>query len=460
MILKNDCIDSFKEKLKNHFFYPFTEDQNNLLEESISFLKNEKINPLLIITGFAGTGKSSFLGALVKSLKEINVKTCLLGPTGRSSKVLSAYSDANAFTIHRKIYFHSKQKNGSYKSSLAPNKHKNTLFIIDECSMIPKNKLLDDILSYVFNGINCQLIFIGDPGQLPPIGESLSPALDKRYLQRNHPSLSISHVHLNQIVRQKQSSGILYNANRVRNNNTFNKIKTNSFNDIQSLNGSELQAELENSYQEVGEEETIIITRSNKRANNYNSHIRKELFWRESPIEKNDLIMAIKNNYFWTENEENSFIANGEFFEVIKFIKEEIIYNTVFLRAKINLNNTIKEILIFKKSIEIEKASLDFDFQNTLYKEIEKDFLYMRNKKDRSKAILTNSYYNALQVKFGYAITGHKSQGGQWKHVYIDLGYITPEHLDENFKRWLYTAMSRAKEKLFLINFPDFLLSK
>jgi len=457
MILKKNCVKDFDELIKNHFKHRLTSDQEALMNVLIKFMTTHTSRPLLIVTGYAGTGKSSFFGALIKSLKDLKLKACLLAPTGRASKVLSLFANLESSTIHRKIYFHTKKTDGSYKVNLAPNKHENTLFVIDESSMIPKNKLLHDIINYVYNGKNCQLIFIGDSGQLPPVGSSFSPALDKTYLKSQFNPLSIYHFHLNEIVRQHKNSGILYNATNIRNNHIFQSLKSTSFEDVIRVNGMDLQDNLQSSYDKVGEEETIIITRSNKRANNYNSHLRNRIFWREQTIEKGDLIMVIKNNYYWTEEDKNDFLANGEIFEVTKFIKEENIYNTTFLRVRIKASEKEREVLLFKDSFNIESAQLNPEFQNNLFIEVENDFAYMSNKKDRINAVTSNAYYNALQVKFAYAITCHKSQGGQWKHVYIDLGYITKDRMDKDFARWLYTAFSRSKEKLYLINFPEFL---
>ena len=467
MILNNKHLDRFESIIKRYFKHTFTAQQKDLIQGLKKFIFTVNTKDLFIISGYAGTGKSSLIGAIVKSLEEIDYSTCLLAPTGRATKVLAEFSNKKSSTIHRKIYHHTKNKNGSFSTKLSINKSQNTLFIIDESSMIPDqsnnsggNNLLDDLISYIYSGKNCKLIFIGDTGQLPPVGSLFSPALSLEYLKEYYPSININIFHLNEVVRQKEKSGIIVNATNTRSSKQMNFLEWEHFNDVEYVEGRELQDTIEQSYDNTGISETIIITRSNKRANEYNNQIRKRLLWKESSIEKGDIIMVTKNNYFWAEKGE--LLANGEMFEVVKIMKEEFIYEMDFINIRIRgvNNKEEKDLVIFKELLENDSPNLSWDILSNLYKEIAKDFDYISNKKDLKSSVLSNKYYNALQVKFSYAVTCHKAQGGQWDNVFIDLGYITKDRINKEFMRWLYTAITRAKRKVFLINFPDYLLKK
>ena len=467
MILNNKHLDRFESIIKRHFKHTFTAQQKDLIQGLKKFIFSINTKDLFIISGYAGTGKSSLIGAIVKSLEEIDYNTCLLAPTGRATKVLSEFSNKKSYTIHRKIYHHTKNKNGSFSTKLSINKSQNTLFIIDESSMIPDQSnniggqnLLDDLISYIYSGKNCKLIFIGDTGQLPPVGSLFSPALSLEYLKEYYPSININVFHLNEVVRQREKSGIIVNATHTRSSKKMNFLEWEQFNDVEYVEGRELQDAIEQSYDNTGISETIIITRSNKRANEYNNQIRKRLLWKESSIEKGDIIMVTKNNYFWAEKGE--LLANGEMFEVVKIMKEEFIYEMNFINIRIRgvNNKEEKDLVIFKELLQSDSPNLPWDILSNLYKEIAKDFDYISNKKDLKSSVLSNKYYNALQVKFSYAVTCHKAQGGQWDNVFIDLGYITKERINKEFMRWLYTAITRAKSKVFLINFPDYLLKK
>ncbi len=467
MILNNKYLDSFESIIKRHFKHTFTAQQRDLILDLEKFIFSLNNKGLYIISGYAGTGKSSLIGAIVKSLEEIDYNTCLLAPTGRATKVLAEFSNKKSSTIHRKIYHHTKNKNGSFSTKLSVNKSRNTLFIIDESSMIPDRSnssiglnLLDDLISYIYSGKNCKLIFIGDIGQLPPVGSLFSPALSLEYLKKNYPSIDINIFQLNKVVRQKEKSGIIVNATNIRLSNQMNFLELDEFNDVEYVEGRELQETLEESYNNTGISETIIITRSNKRANEYNNQIRSRLLWREESIEKGDIIMVTKNNYFWAEKGE--LLANGEMFEVIKIMKEEFIYDMDFINIRIRgvNNKEEKDLLIFKELLQNDSPNLSWETLSNLYQEIAKDFDYISNKKDLKSSVLSNKYYNALQVKFSYAVTCHKAQGGQWNNVFIDLGYISKDRINKEFMRWLYTAITRAKKKVFLINFPNYLLKK
>lgn len=463
----------FKKQILQFFDHTPTDDQHRLLFELEKFLKNKESHQVFILKGYAGTGKTSVLGAFVKTLSHFKVKTRLLAPTGRAAKVLSLKSSKEAYTIHKQIYRRNSKIDESSGMALAPNLHTNTVFIVDEASMIgdhsllndgtvSNRNLLDDLFEYVFSGKNCKLILLGDEGQLPPVGCDHSPALDAKFLKNSFFSINITEFSLNKVLRQADESGILLNATNLRSlkEDESPHFKVKGFSDFIRLPGDEFQDSLEASYANYGVEDTIIITRSNKRANAYNNQIRARLLWYDEALCSGDCLMVVKNNYYWVDDQTKmGFIANGESLKVIRIKKLEEMYGFEFARVIIKFVDYDElpemEVLVFMESLQVEAPSIPRQRLKELFFAVEQDYLHEKNKKKRYELILKNPYFNALQVKYAYAITCHKSQGGQWAHVYIDQGYIDPEMINGEYHRWLYTAVTRASEKLFLVNFPD-----
>lgn len=396
----------------------------------------------------------------------------MLAPTGRAAKILSLHSQKNAFTIHRIIYSTNNQLESNFQLSLSKNNFKNCIFIVDESSMIPEfsidskglvgRNLLEDLIEYVYSGENCKIIFIGDSGQLPPVGSSLSPALNKDYLKNYYPTFQIYFSHLTEVMRQEKNSGILTNATRLRNLETSLEFNLEHFEDLQRIDGLILQELLEKSYDTVGTEETILLTRSNKRANEFNKQIRNRILWRDEIIQSQDDLMIVKNNYYWGQKMKGGFLANGELVRIQKVGKRESLYGFEFVHLTISLidqDDASLDTILLLESLDCEGPAITRDRIKTLFFEIEKDYLHIKAKSKRYAEIMKNPYFNAIQAKFAYAVTCHKSQGGQWKHVFIDFGFMTPEMMDDDYKRWLYTALTRASEKVFLLNFPDYLFT-
>lgn len=460
---------SLNRTLIENFLHEPNEDQKELISTLSQFLSiSNYTTPCFIIKGYAGTGKTTIISSLVKTLPKFKYQYCLLAPTGRAAKVMSNYSGVVAFTIHKKIYQY-KQSDEISAYSLAPNKTKNCVFIIDEASMISSrsegklyNDLLSDLIRYVKSGDSCKLIFVGDTAQLPPVGMTLSNALQKSYIRRNF-SLEVAEYELKDVVRQSADSGILFNATNLRDRLLgddiyFPKIKLD-FSDIRNITGNELEDELDSAYGKNGDNEVILVTRSNKRANLFNQQIRTRIKWQEERINASDKMMVVKNNYFWLDKKSKvGFIANGDFIEILSIQHLESRYGFDFIDASIKLldyqNQPVVDAKILLDTIDIESANLPRTELKKLFKNIELDFMDIGSKKDRYVKVFNSPYFNALQVKFGYAVTCHKSQGGQWDAVFLDLGYVTEEMMDTEFYRWLYTAITRAKKDLFLLNFP------
>ena len=423
---------------------------------------------VFLLKGYAGTGKTTLISALVKSLPSIGKRSVLLAPTGRAAKVLAKYSKKKSSTLHKKIYWIRTTKNGNTFITLKENLHTNTIFIVDEASMIPedakdginKRSLLEDLIKYVYEGIDCKLILIGDTAQLPPVNLDISPALDENNLDKKYQK-QIIHQELKKVVRQEKNSMVLENATHLReliegNIKKLPKIKLNQ-EVVRISSGDELQEYIEKSYGNSGVENTTIICRSNKRANQYNDRIRSEILWQEDIISAGDVLMVVRNNYFWLdEKSEAGFLANGDIIEVTR-IKEIIErYGFKFAKASIRLmdyenENEIDTILLLD-TINSESPSLKYDEYKKLYTEVGLDY---KGQKDINKKIKENEFFNAIQIKFGYSITCHKAQGGQWKNVFIDIGYFKKEMLDKNYLRWLYTAFTRSTENLYLIGFNN-----
>mgnify|MGYP001215732729 FL=1 len=456
----------FIERLLKHFSHKPTKEQKAVLEDLSEFISTLGSRSIFLLKGYAGTGKTTLISALVKSLPSVGKRSALLAPTGRAAKVLAKYSKRKASTLHKKIYWIRTSKNGNTFITLKENLHTNTIFIVDEASMIPedlndslsKRSLLEDLIKYVYEGIDCKLILIGDTAQLPPVHLDVSPALDEENLDKKYQKQIIS-KELKEVVRQEKNSLVLENATNLRklievNNNSLPKIKLN--NDVIRISsGEELQENIEAAYAQSGVENTTIICRSNKRANQYNNRIRSEILWQEDIISSGDILMVVRNNYFWLdEKSEAGFLANGDIIEVTR-VKEIIErYGFKFAKASIKLldypNENEVETILLLDTISSESPSLKYEEYKKLYKEVGLDY---KGQKDINKKIKENEFFNAIQIKFGYSITCHKAQGGQWKEVFIDIGYFKKEMLDKNYLRWLYTAFTRSTEKLYLIGF-------
>ena len=456
----------FIERLLKHFSHKPTKEQKAVLEDLSEFISTLGSRSIFLLKGYAGTGKTTLISALVKSLPSVGKRSALLAPTGRAAKVLAKYSKRKASTLHKKIYWIRTSKNGNTFITLKENLHTNTIFIVDEASMIPedlndslsKRSLLEDLIKYVYEGIDCKLILIGDTAQLPPVHLDVSPALDEENLDKKYQKQIIS-KELKEVVRQEKNSLVLENATQLRklievNNNSLPKIKLN--NDVIRISsGEELQENIEAAYAQSGVENTTIICRSNKRANQYNNRIRSEILWQEDIISSGDILMVVRNNYFWLdEKSEAGFLANGDIIEVTR-VKEIIErYGFKFAKASIKLldypNENEVETILLLDTISSESPSLKYEEYKKLYKEVGLDY---KGQKDINKKIKENEFFNAIQIKFGYSITCHKAQGGQWKEVFIDIGYFKKEMLDKNYLRWLYTAFTRSTEKLYLIGF-------
>jgi exodeoxyribonuclease-5 len=466
--------------IKNHLkriltqYLPFTPtaSQEKLIELLSAYIFSNEQDEIMLIKGYAGTGKTTMLYALTQALVSFKIKTVLLAPTGRAAKVLAGYTQMSAFTIHKKIYRQKSSSDGFGMFVLDKNLHKNTYFIIDEASMISNEssensvfgsgKVLDDLLEYIYSGENCRLILVGDTAQLPPVGLNISPALDISFLE--YCGFSVKMVELTEVVRQSEGSGILKNATNIREKITeglsvsgFFKVSTESYGDVEKISGAELIESISSSYDKYGLFETTVVTRSNKRANLYNKGIRGSILYRENEIENGDILMVVKNNYFWADDEMKlDFIANGDIAEVVKIYRYEELYGFRFANIClrfIDYEDVEFDCKIFLDTLSIETASFSYEENRKLYTAVAEDYTEIRNKQERWKKIKENPYFNALQVKFAYALTCHKAQGGQWKAVYIDHGFVNEDMLDVEFYRWLYTAFTRPTEKLFLVNF-------
>lgn len=450
-----------------------TSDQFDLIDRMSRFIEWKDQKAAFIVRGYAGTGKTTSIGALVKTLPQFGLKTVLLAPTGRAAKVLSNFSSKTALTIHKKIYQAVRSKDGNTRFVRAENLHTNTIFIVDEASMISdsgglssygfggNNSLLDDLIEYVYNGKNCKLIFIGDVAQLPPVGMEISPALSSSVLKERY-GLQLKGVELKKVLRQVKDSGILHNATKIRKNISKgrNKIQfeLKGFRDIFSITGLELEDKLQDCYSKFGEDQTLLISRSNKRANIFNQQIRSRIKFLESEITTSDYLMIVKNNYFWLdESSEIGFIANGDIAEILSIGSTEEMYGFRFVNASLRLVNYDKhpsiDVKLLLDSLASDYPSLSPEQSQELYERVMEDYQDIPDRKKKFRELKKNPYYNALQVKFANAITCHKAQGGQWKAVFVDQGYLTEEMLNTEFCRWLYTAITRASQQLYLVNF-------
>jgi ATP-dependent exoDNAse (exonuclease V) alpha subunit len=464
----------FYSLIKQQFPFQPTLKQNIVLQQLSEFIFSSTPNALYLLKGYAGTGKTTIIGTVVSNLWKAKKSAVLMAPTGRAAKVISNYSGKEAFTIHKKIYFPKKEKGGGVSFVLQPNKNKNTIFIVDEASMIPdtpgdsklfeNGSLLDDLMQYVYSGHQCKLLLIGDTAQLPPVKLDLSPALDENTLSLNY-NKEVTKMELDEVVRQEQDSGILVNATVLREaltlgaNDAF-KFDVSGFKDIVRLiDGHEIMDAINDAYSDLGNEETAIIVRSNKRANLYNQQIRNRILFNETELSSGDYLMVVKNNYFWVKpTSEAGFIANGDIIEIFEIFSIAELYGFKFAEVKIRMVDYPKmqpfETVLLLDTIESETPSLSYEDSNKLYLEVMKDFENESSNYKKFLKVKSNKHFNALQVKFSYAITCHKSQGGQWNTVFVEQPYL-PNGIDKEYLRWLYTAVTRAKEKLYLIGFKD-----
>ena len=466
--------DDFYKFLNTSFPFTPTLKQNIGLQKLSNFIFSTLTSDIFVLKGYAGTGKTTIISVLVKNLWRAKKSAVLLAPTGRAAKVISNYSKNEAFTIHKKIYTPRADKNGKMSFVLAPNKHKKTLFIVDEASMISdisnqsklfgSGSLLDDLMQYIYSGYQCKLLLIGDTAQLPPVKLDLSPALNESNLELNY-SKEVIPLELDEVVRQGDGSGILYNATLLReaiSNSYFESfhLNLNGFKDVVRLNdGYEILDAINDAYSTLGTEDTALIVRSNKRANLYNEQIRSRILFNENELTTGDFLMIVKNNYFWLKpTTEAGFIANGDIIEVLEIFSIKELYGFRFAEVKIRMIDYPKmhpfETVIMLDTIKLETPSLPYDQSNKLYQEILKDFEDESSSYKKFIGVKKSKYLNSLQVKFSYAITCHKSQGGQWDTVFVEQPYL-PNGIDRDYLRWLYTAITRAKNKLFLIGFKD-----
>ncbi len=466
-------VSEFYSFLKNEFPHNTTPKQEIALQLLAKFVLGTNKNETFLLKGYAGTGKTTIVGTLVKNLPKAKMRSVLLAPTGRAAKVISYYSKKQAFTIHKKIYFPKSEK-GSVSFTLQNNKHRDTIFIVDEASMIPdinqdsrlfeNGSLLDDLMQYVYSGHNCKLLLIGDTAQLPPVHLSVSPALDSQILESQY-SREVIHIELDEVVRQQKDSGILENATKIREHIEDGFYDTFKFSGIQfpdiirPIDGQEIMDAISDSYSELGNEGTVIIVRSNKRANLYNQNIRERILFQESELSSGDYLMVVKNNYFWVDNaSEAGFIANGDIVEVLEIFAFKELYGFRFAEVKVRMvdypNMQPLETVLLLDTLTSVTPSLTYEESNSLYQEVMKDYASEKSKYKKFMAVKKNKYFNALQVKFSYAITCHKSQGGQWNTVFVEQPYL-PNGIDKEYLRWLYTAITRAQDKLYLIGFKD-----
>ena len=504
-------IESLKYKILQQFGFAPTQEQGQALDTFVSFLTDRDPQAVMILRGSAGTGKTSLSGAIVRTLLQIRQKVMLLAPTGRAAKVFSLGSGAPAYTIHRRIYREKSFSGVEGQFNLNDNLYTDTLFMVDEASMIANmglggmsfgsGCLLDDLVHFVYQGRNDRLLLIGDKAQLPPVGEEESPALHAAMLEGY--GLKVYECDLNEVLRQSEKSGILYNATMIRQMITHDditqlpKIHFAGYSDIKPMPGAELIEALADSYHHVGLDDTIVVTRSNKRANIFNQGIRNMVLDREEELSQGDILMIVKNNYYWMEeerkkikekeieerrvksegtesgtathkvqsskfqvqsNEIPAFLANGDRAKVLKVRRRIDLYGFRFATLLLQFpdyGNYELEATVLLDTLTSEAPALTHEQQEQLFHQIEEDYQDIPLKADRMKAIRQDQFFNALQVKFAYAVTCHKAQGGQWAHVYVDQGYMTDDMLNPDYIHWLYTAFTRATEMLYLVNWPE-----
>lgn len=464
--------DNLSQQIKRNFFYKPTEEQEFAINSFANFLLSSDFDGIFLLKGYAGTGKTSLTSALVKTLDQLKQRCVLLAPTGRAAKVFSRYASHPAYTIHRRIYRQRSFSNSLDNFSVNTNLHQYTLFIVDEASMIANEglsggmfgsgRLLDDLVQYVYAGQGCRLMLIGDTAQLPPVGEEESPALSATMLSGY--GLDVTERVLTQVVRQEQDSGILFNATRIREFVTedayglFPALRLQGFADVRTVPGSELIETINECYDKAGMDETMIICRSNKRANLYNRGIRNTILYREDELNTGDMLMVAKNNYYWgAECKEMDFIANGDIAVVRRVRRVREMYGFRFADVTLafpDYGDLELDTRILLDTLHSDAPSLTKEEADRLFYAVLEDYADITTKAGKMKKMKEDPWYNALQVKYAYAVTCHKAQGGQWKRVFLDQGYLTEEMLTPDYYRWLYTAFTRATEVLYLVNWP------
>ncbi len=467
-MIKNHLIAIIQKYLT---FTP-TNDQFQLMELLSDFVVNERDKNMLLLKGYAGTGKTSMISVFIKALHELNIRTVLLAPTGRAAKVLSSYSATAATTIHKKIYRQRTSKDAFGEFAIDRNLYSNTFFIVDEASMLSDRNtdtsifgtgnLLEDLINYVYNDKNCKLILVGDTAQLPPVGLPVSSAMNKPFLESYGLNV-VEHI-LREVVRQAQESGILSNATSIRNLISENDVQKpkfvlSGFTDVHRIPGNELLETLSQAYRNYGRDDTIVICRSNKIANKYNQGIRGQILMHDEELAAGDYLMVVKNNYFWLkENEKADFIANGDIVKIKRVKKYQELYGFRFAHVEIILpdyDNTELSVKLLLDTLYSEAPALTSDDNKRLFYTVSEDYADIVSLKKRYAQVKENEYFNALQVKHANAITCHKSQGGQWRAVFIDQSYFKDDMLTIEYLKWLYTAFTRATETIYLVNFSD-----
>lgn len=460
----------FEEIVSQKFGFIFSPTQKLAVNLFARFFFDRNEEELFLLKGYAGTGKTSLVAAFVNALTALEYKVVLLAPTGRAAKVFAGYAGHPAFTIHKKIYRQKTATEGEGLFNLGFNSGADTLFLVDEASMISNADtdsnfgsgcLLDDLIEYVYNGRNNRLVLIGDIAQLPPVGLHISPALDRQELEAAY-NFKVTEIHLTDIMRQAEESGILYNATQIRSligsGKMHPSLKGIGFPDVFRISGADLLEEIDSCYGKYGEEETMIVCRSNKRANRFNEGIRRTILYREEDFCSGDRIMIVKNNYFWGANYDKiDFIANGDIATVRRVSKRMELHGFQFINASLRIDGYDEEITawILTDTLTSDYPALTYEQNKALYQAIENDYADILSKRKRLEKIRENEYYNALQIKFAYAVTCHKAQGGQWDAVFIDQGYLTDDMLNDEYWRWLYTAITRARERIYFINFKE-----
>ena len=465
-------MSSIPSLLEQYFGKVPTDQQKEVFLVLERFLKSDVGDECFVLKGYAGTGKTTLISSLVKVLPRLNLRSVLLAPTGRAAKVISNYSGKKAFTIHKRIYRKKEAASPEMSFMLGENLAENTIFIVDEASMISdqgsdfsRNSLLHDLVSYVYNGKNCKLMLVGDTAQLPPVGSPDSPALDLK-IMRDYFSVTIFSYELTDVVRQEKASGILHNATEIRelirrDESEFPKINIKGFKDIFRMTGERLVEGLHYAYDKFGMENTLVICRSNKNANAYNQNIRNRILYREDELTGGDYIMVVRNNYFWLQPEENSgaFIANGDIGRIRKVRNLHEQYGFRFAEIVLELVDYPEEepltCKVLLNTLYAETPSLSSADNKRLFEAVMEDYQHIPNKRLRMQELKKDPYYNALQIKFAFAVTCHKAQGGQWEAVFIDQGYLTDDMMNTEFLRWLYTGITRSTKELFMVNFSD-----
>jgi len=455
--------------LKEKLVHQPTGDQLTAMKALSLFIAGNTNDSIFVLKGYAGTGKTSLISAVVHTLDNFKIESVLLAPTGRAAKVLASYTGQTSYTIHKHIYRQKSSRDGLGRFELDRNLHRDAYFIIDEASMISSEsaeasvfgsgRLLDDLIEYVYRGRNCKLILVGDTAQLPPVGSTLSPALSTRDLSEYGFNIEIAE--LREVVRQSMESGILMNATAIRKKVSDNDLSLPEFilegyDDILRITGETLLEELEDSYSRSGIDGTVVIVNSNRMANRYNEGIRNRILFREEEINAGDMLMIVRNNYFWVNEVENlDFIANGDIACIKKVIRKEERYGCRFADLVLDFidYSTELEVKVLLDTLKTESASLSAEQSKMLYDGVFEDYSHLSTKKKRNEAMRDDTYFNAMQVKFAYAVTCHKAQGGQWEKVFIDQGMFNRKDPTLDYLRWLYTAVTRATERLYLVNF-------